>query len=396
MKNYKLQVSEGFKDTFGNEMLLKKEIENKVLNVFKLYGYELIKTPTVEYIDVYSSNGMQKPDLYSLINRQGEVLALCNDMTSAIVRFVSSNNINEPKKYCYIADTFRYPRLYQGKNHQFLQAGVEIIGIDSINSDVEALYLACKVLNKCNVNNFTVHLGSSEFLHVLLNDFNINDDIQAIIYKSIENKDYVTLKNILNSNLDSETAKFIIDLMLRGGKLKYIENLMNKLKDTKSYNVLVYLKNIYLTLNELGYKNILFDFSIYSYANYYTGMVFQIYIDNISKAIISGGRADNLFDSFGKSICDIGFGLDVDSLTTYILENDLINVKNEKYLSFASAESYIKANANNDLLREKGIIVNHVLFNTLADALEYAKANDYGKVIEYDNSDIRLWEVEKC
>ena len=222
MKNYKLQVSEGFKDTFGNEMLLKKEIENKVLNVFKLYGYELIKTPTVEYIDVYSSNGMQKPDLYSLINRQGEVLALCNDMTSAIARFVSSNNINEPKKYCYIADTFRYPRLYQGKNHQFLQAGVEIIGIDSINSDVEALYLACKVLNKCNVNNFTVHLGSSEFLHVLLNDFKISNDIQAKIYQSIENKDYVTLRNILNSNLDSDIAKFIIDLMLRGGKINYI------------------------------------------------------------------------------------------------------------------------------------------------------------------------------
>ena len=53
MKNYKLHVSEGFKDTYGNEMLVKKEIEARVLNVFESYGYELIKTPTLEYIDVY-------------------------------------------------------------------------------------------------------------------------------------------------------------------------------------------------------------------------------------------------------------------------------------------------------------------------------------------------------
>ena len=48
MKNYKLHVSEGFKDTYGNEMLVKKEIEARVLNVFESYGYELIKTPTLE------------------------------------------------------------------------------------------------------------------------------------------------------------------------------------------------------------------------------------------------------------------------------------------------------------------------------------------------------------
>ena len=96
MKNYKLHVSEGFKDTYGNEMLVKKEIEARVLNVFESYGYELIKTPTLEYIDVYSLDGMQKPDLYNLINRQGEVLALCNDMTASIARFVCSNTSLHP------------------------------------------------------------------------------------------------------------------------------------------------------------------------------------------------------------------------------------------------------------------------------------------------------------
>ena len=127
MKNYKLHVPEGFKDTYGMEILIKKELENRVLNCFNHYGYIHIKTPTVEYIDLYSDNGIQKPDLYNLINRQGEVLSLCNDMTKSIARFVATNPDSEfaTTRYSYSADTFRYPRQYQGKYHQFLQAGVD-------------------------------------------------------------------------------------------------------------------------------------------------------------------------------------------------------------------------------------------------------------------------------
>ena len=104
MKNYKLHVPEGFKDVYGYEMLIKKEIENRVLNCFNHYGYTHIKTPTVEYIDLYSDNGLQKPDLYNLINRQGEVLSLCNDMTRSIARFVASKSDDTIgiKRYSYI------------------------------------------------------------------------------------------------------------------------------------------------------------------------------------------------------------------------------------------------------------------------------------------------------
>ena len=63
MKNYKLHTSEGFKDSYGKEILIKKEIENSLLDCFKSFGLELIKTPGVEYIDVYSDKGIQKPDL---------------------------------------------------------------------------------------------------------------------------------------------------------------------------------------------------------------------------------------------------------------------------------------------------------------------------------------------
>ncbi len=392
MKNYKLHTSEGFKDTYGKEILVKKEIENSVLACFKSFGLEYIKTPGVEYIDVYSDKGIQKPDLYNLINHQGEVLALCNDMTASIARFVAANNILAPVKYCYSADTFRYPRLYQGKSHQFLQAGIELVGEENIESDIEAIYIAHKVLNKLNINNYSIHLGSSRFLELLFEDYKINDSLKKEIYRYIEHKDYVSLSNLLKNNLEEKNYKFLFDLMLKGGKLRFIENLIKDLKDSKALSEALYLKDIYNTLKELGVENIIFDFSIYPYATYYTGIIFDVYLENASKSIISGGRC-NVFKSFGLDYSDIGFGLDIDVLTQYALDTDLIKIDSERYLSFSDEESYVFSLKTNDSFREQGIIVNDLKFKSLDEALKYAKDNGYSKVIHYTKNSFKLLEV---
>ena len=396
MKNYKLHVPEGFKDTYGNEMLIKKELENRVLSCFNSYGYNHIKTPTVEYIDLYSDNGLQKPDLYNLINRQGEVLSLCNDMTRSIARFVASNpNMSfASTRYSYIADTFRYPRLYQGKNHQFLQAGIELIGKSNEYCDLEAIYVAYKALKACNVDSFTIHLGSSKFLNTLLDDFNVSKEIKESIVLTIENKDYVSLREILNKNLDSSKAEFIIDLMLRGGRLNYLDSLMKELKGYNSLDELKYLKKLYEMLKELGISNILFDFSIYAYAGYYTGVIFNIYTDNMKKSVICGGRADNLFKEFGCDLPDIGFGLDLDTLTDYVIENKLIDINNEKYLSLSDKESFVFAMKNNETFRKDGIIVGDSHLETIEDANKYAKLNGYTKIIWYKNNQFEIVEVK--
>lgn len=395
MKNYKLHISDGFKDIYGAEALVKKELENRVLNTFARYGYELIKTPGLEYIDVYSLDGGQKPDLYSLINRQGEVLSLRNDMTASVARHVASNN-SLPEgtlKYCYSAETYRYPRLYQGKNHQFLQAGIELIGDDSLEGDVSVIYLAHKTLKDCNCKSFTINIGSSLFLSTLLDDFKINDELKESIYKTIENKDYVTLREILNKNIDSTKAEFIIDLMLRGGRLKYIEGLMKTLEGTKSLEVLKYLKQVYLTLRELDVENIIFDFSIYSYAEYYTGIIFNIFIDNVTKYVVQGGRCNTLFKEYGKDLPDVGFGMDLDVLTDYVLGNSLIDVKSEKYLSFQGDEFFVKAMKGIEDLNNQGITVSWVKLNSLDEALAYAKSHGFTKVICYTENGMSLKEV---
>ncbi len=392
MKNYKLHTSEGFNDTFGITMLIKEHIGNVCLKTFKSFGYEYIKTPTVEYIDVYLQNGAQKPNLYNLINHQGEVLALCNDMTSSIARYVSASNINEASKYCYLADTFRYPRLYQGKKHEFTQAGVEYVGGKGLNADAEIIYLANKVLKELNINDFTIHIGSALFLDQLFKDFNLSDEQIINIYSIIENKNYVELETYLLNSLSEEDAKFIFEIILKGGRLNYIEKLINNLSNKKSCDELKYLKDVYSLLKQFNVENIIFDFSIFPYANYYSGLIFEIYVDEAKKSVATGGRCD-IFKHFDKNLTDIGFGIDVDVLTTYCLEHNLFSFKKSKYLSFVNDDSFEFANKTNEEFRNKDIIVNNLEFESLEDALKFAKENEYDKVISYSNNSFKLLEV---
>ena len=134
------------------------------------------------------------------------------------------------------------------------------------------------------------------------------------------------------------------------------------------------------------------DFSIYPYATYYTGIIFDCYLENASKSIISGGRC-NVFKSFGLDYSDIGFGLDIDVLTQYALDTNLINVNQERYLSYSDKDSYIYSLKMNDSFRDKGIIVNDLRLKSLEETLKYAKDFGYSKVISYSNNSFKLLEV---
>lgn len=391
MKNYKLHTSEGVRDYLGYELLLKEEIENRIKKLFLNYGYELVKTPTFEYIDLYSNNGIQHPSLYNLINREGEVLALRNDMTKSIARIVATKgNIIFPKKYCYIDSTFRYPRLYQGKSHEFTQAGIEIVGSNSLKSDIECIRMAYQALQDININDYMIHIGCSPFIEGLLKEFNLSNERVINILSIIENKDYVSLKNILlEYDLSIDKIDLIIELTHQAGKLNFLQKIIDKLEGYESVNLLNNLKDIYKELSKRGLENkMVFDFSIYSYAKYYTGITFQIFKDGIGRAIVTGGRCNELLSSFGLNEPLIGFGLDVDACLEYILNNDLIKIENIRYISHICDDSHEFAHKNNKMLQDKGIIVDVSMFDDLEETIKYAKAINCKKILHYYENNV--------
>ncbi len=371
MNKFNVKTPVGLKDYILKDMEKKNKIETVLKELFLNSGYNLVETPTLEYVDVFTTN-MQDQSLYKLINKDGEVLALRSDVTKAIARVTSTETKDfiYPQRFCYITNTFRYPRAYQGKQHEFTQAGVELVGTNGIYADYEVVSLAVKALNSI-LNDYKLYISSTEFFNNYLDDLNISKSVKDEIIKEIQNKNVVKIKELLDKS-EYETISLIIEAI---GKRDLLNKIKNNIKSDKTLKTLEKLEKLYDLLEKNGLeKNVYFDFSILSFGKYYTGITLQGYTKGVGTPILDGGRYDNLIESFGTKKDACGFAINV---------NDLINktkLTYERDITLIYSSDKEKAIY---LVKDNAFVS---LENNLNDAFKYALSNNIKTVIDLDNN----------
>jgi ATP phosphoribosyltransferase regulatory subunit len=123
------------RDILFDSCFVKRSLENQIRDLFIKRGYMEIETPTVEFYDVFTGEQSLIPQeaMFKFTDPQGRILVLKPDMTIPVAR-VAATKLKEtlwPVKCCYIGNTFSYNELGGGKQKEFTQAGVEILGIQS-------------------------------------------------------------------------------------------------------------------------------------------------------------------------------------------------------------------------------------------------------------------------
>ena len=370
MSNFKLKTPVGLNDYILGNMEKKNKIETVLKELFLNSGYNLVETPTMEYVDVFTTN-MQDQTLYKLINKDGEVLALRSDVTKSIARVVSTETKDFifPQRFCYITNTYRYPKAYQGKQHEFTQAGIELIGASGLYADYEVVSLAVKALNSI-LSDYKLYISSTEFFNNYLDELNINKDIKAAILNEIKNKNVVKIKELLDKS-SYETISLIIEAIGKKDLLNKIKTIIKGEKTLKSIEKLEKLYDL-LESNNLE-KNVYFDFSILSFGNYYTGITLQGYTKGVGTPILDGGRYDNLIANFGEAKDACGFAINVNDL---INKTKLTYERDIKLLYSKNKENAFKALDSNSFVS---------LEKTLDEAFIYGKQNNIKTIIDIDN-----------
>ena len=371
MKNLNLKTPVGLKDYLLKDMEKKNKIETVLKELFLNSGYNLVETPTLEYVDVFTSN-MQDRSLYKLVNKDGEVLALRSDVTKAIARVVSTETKDFvfPQRFCYITNTFRYPKAYQGKQHEFTQAGVELIGANGIYADYEIVSLAVKSLNSV-LNDYKLYISSTDFFNNYLDDLNITKETKEKILNEIKNKNVVKIKELLDQN-SYKILSLIIEAI---GKKDLLLKIKSNVKGEKTLDTLTKLEKVYDLLEKNGLeKNVYFDFSILSFGNYYTGITLQGYTKGIGTPILDGGRYDIQISESDKPKDACGFAINV---------NDLIS---KTKLTYERDITLLFSNDKDKLVEQvyEGSFAS--LEKSLDEAFNYALANNIKTVIDLDNN----------
>jgi len=130
------------------------------------YGYDLVLTPMFEETDVFSrgvgtDTQVVQKQMYTFENRGGRSVTLRPEMTASVVRAViQAGGVSGRFKGAYWGEMFRYERPQKGRTRQFLQAGVEYLGSESAEADVEVIEFGYRLLERLHVPNVEIRLNS--------------------------------------------------------------------------------------------------------------------------------------------------------------------------------------------------------------------------------------------
>ena len=403
MKNYALHIPEGVKDYLGEEAALKELIQNRVKKIFRTNSYNLVETPSFEYLDVFAlgEESYQQSSLYHLVSRQGELMALRSDMTRAIARVIGMQKSEDlyPQRFGYLANSFRYPERYQGKLHEFTQAGIELIGNQSMQADAEVIKIAVKCLRESGVTDFKVHIGSSQFLKYVLEDFGLQKVEQEEVFKAIEVKDAVKVKGILKATqMEAETLELLLELIQCSGQIALLRTVKAKMPSKRCKEAVEELEQLYALLEDYGVnEEVAFDFSLMSYGKYYTGMMFQIFTLGVGTALVEGGRYDKLLCQFGKDLPAVGFGMNINFVMQRLLQQKGLSKRQSKRTLAISTEVTRKVCQEVcDHLRSQEVIIENSLVDDIDEALKYAKQSGFNRVIHFIHGDqIEIYDLER-
>lgn len=312
----------GVKDYLPHAVAKLRRIEHEVLTCMKGWGYEQIMTPTIEYYDtvgVASATSDQK--LFKLLNQRGTTIVLRSDVTAPIAR-VASSLLKEhpfPLRLSYHANVFRAFEEEAGREAEFFQTGVELIGDPSPEADAEVIALAIASLQAAGVPSFKMAVGHVGFLNGLFGDMLPGrDEAQEQLKECLLQRDYVGYRAVLGElRLDEDVRQELEGLLrLRGGQEVCRQALQLRVSE-EAREAIRHLCEMWDVLGAYGVQDrVLIDLTMIGDFSYYTGMTFEGYASQLGFPVCSGGRYDNLLAQFGRPAPATGFALK----TTRMLE----------------------------------------------------------------------------
>ncbi|MBV6716319.1 ATP phosphoribosyltransferase regulatory subunit [Paenibacillus chitinolyticus] len=326
----------GFKDLLPESVARIREIEFSVLDCMERWGYRQIVTPTLEFYDtVGMASSIEDRKQFKLLDRNGKTLVLRSDMTAPIARVVSSLLRDEPLplRLSYHGNVFRAMEEEAGRDSEFLQTGVELVGDPSAEADAEVVALAIASLQAAGVKAFKFALGHVGFLHGLFGEtLKDHPEAQEELKSCLLGRDYVGYRTAIRRMGVDEARRGELEsiLRLRGGK-DICEQALSVTSDPTAQAAIAHLCEVWNVLEAYGVsEHVLIDLTMIGNFSYYTGLTFEGYAADLGFPLCSGGRYDNLLAQFGRPAPATGFALK----TNRILEaaGDAVRKQQERVL----------------------------------------------------------------
>jgi ATP phosphoribosyltransferase regulatory subunit len=312
-----IPVPTGTRDVLSEEMAELRAISARVLDVFGEAGYGEIATPALEFEETVRIGA---PDasgaVYRVPDNDGHALVLRFDSTIPIARVAATRyrDVDPPLRFCYLQHVYRPVEPKRAQSREFLQIGMELMGLQAPDGDAEAIVLLTKVLEAAGLADFRVAVGDVGFFTAELDaagedspEFAARRD--AMLHE-LQTRDLVGLqRELAAAPIEAERRERLFEIASSRGGRELIER--------EGAERLVALDD---RLSAEGVADrVIYDLGLVRSLSYYTGTVLEVYAPSSGFPLGGGGRYDDLVGRFGRDLAAFGFAINMERLHLAVL-----------------------------------------------------------------------------
>lgn len=368
MTNISFEPPRGMRDFYPGDMVWRNRVFDAWRQAAAQFGFQPYDACVVESLELLlrKSGEEVSEQIYHFEDKSGRKLALRPEMTPTLARMIAARQkqLTFPVKWYAIAQCFRYERMTRGRKREHYQLNMDIIGEESVSSEIEVISAAVKALEIMGMprDAFRVHVNNRALLSELLDRSGIDPEHHSAVFLALDKRGKIPDEDIAallrEEGLDEAAVRKTFEL-LAVQTLEQAEELAGKDSPAvAALRELFHLAEIY------GIEEcLMFDIAVIRGLSYYTGIVFEAF-DTARKfrAIFGGGRYDNLLTTIGGAptpAVGLGFG---DVVVAEALK-DLLGEK-------AAAE-------------RKGVVIGYMADEQREPAMRLARAlRDSGEIVD--------------
>ena len=371
----------GFRDFLPEAMIAREMLLETATEVYRSYGFVPIDTPSLEYFEILAGKGSEETDkqLYRFRDHGDRDVALRFDLTVPLARFTAQhlNELGTPFKRYQFGKVWRGENTQAGRYREFTQCDFDTIGTKSVAADIETALVIHDLLRRIDIatkksfERFTIRVNNRKVLTGLLEKLDLSEQavpvLRALDKLAKIGPEKVTEEMMQTAGASPEQAAKVLEMAsLDGTQTGILLQLRTLLAGNATGEEGVdHLEQLFQAVTAAGVPSdrIQIDLSIARGLDYYTGIIFETFLDDLPKigSVCSGGRYDNLAGLYTKQqLPGIGASLGLDRLLAAMEELDMLPKRGTRASVFLPwfveerLDDYLKITA---LLRQAGIAV---------------------------------------
>jgi len=298
----------GMRDFLSDEAEMLRYVEGTARRVAGLYGYEEIVTPVVESYELLAAKAGEevRSRMFVFKDLGGRDVALRPEFTASVARLVATTLRNEPRPFRLfsVGAVYRYDEPQRGRYREFWQSNYELMGSKRPEADAEIMLLTDSLMRKAGLNRFAFKIGHVGVLRGILNQEKVEDKTQSAVMQLMDKKQYdEALRKVEDAGVSRECMTVLRRLVEFSGKdVLAVAGEIGVLVEgyEKAVEAAKNLREILGLLLESGCKTeMTVEAGFARGLEYYTGLIFEVYVPDMDIALGGGGRYDRLIELFG-------------------------------------------------------------------------------------------------